>query len=329
MSDYDALREQNIAKRNAVFAEFFNEVNKLKEEDKHFQEDKKVKNFNEYEPPSKKRKINYNDKRDSTYKNKLRLEFHKEYNTRSRSTVSASDTSNDSDYNETTEEKTLKKSTPRLRVLFPWAKPFQRSIDLMVTGICDVDQKEEEYETDDDDEKEYNYHNNLLLSPDRPKRKKIKLKTSKSQYNLNSISSVDEVTQEMIDNVAKNTTIKKYSKINGISCHQCRQKTLDTKTICRSGECIGSRGKFCGPCLHGRYGEDIVKALKDPNWACPPCRGLCNCSLCRAKNGLAPTGILAPTVHEEGYSSVMDYLQSVENKNHDNDDDGDGDDNNK
>lgn len=48
------------------------------------------------------------------------------------------------------------------------------------------------------------------------------------------------------------------------------------------------------------------------DWACPPCRGLCNCSICRTRNGLAPTGILAPTAHEEGFSSVMDYLEAAE-----------------
>ena len=32
-----------------------------------------------------------------------------------------------------------------------------------------------------------------------------------------------------------------------------------------------------------RYNEDARKALKDPNWACPPCRGICNCSICLKK----------------------------------------------
>lgn len=326
MSDYDALREQNIAKRKAIFAEFFNEVNKIKEEEKSIEKESRVKKSNENEPPSKRRKLIYNDKKDDTFKSKLRLEFRKEYNTRSRAKVSANDTLNDSNNNENTE--LTKKRKPKLRVLFPWAKPFQRSIDLMKIGVCDVDEEEEESEDEtDDEEKEYNYNNNLLLSPERPKRKKKTFKISKAPYDPNSIPSVDEVTQEMIDNVAKRSTEKEYNKANGTCCHQCRQKTLDTKTICRSGECIGTRGQFCGPCLQGRYGEDVVKALKDPKWACPPCRGLCNCSICRTKNGLQPTGILLPIVHEEGYSSVMDYLQSVEEKN--NGDDDDDDDNNK
>lgn len=50
----------------------------------------------------------------------------------------------------------------------------------------------------------------------------------------------------------------------GSSCHQCRQKTVDTKTVCRSGFCVGAKGQFCGPCLKNRYGEDVRTVLLDP-----------------------------------------------------------------
>lgn len=50
----------------------------------------------------------------------------------------------------------------------------------------------------------------------------------------------------------------------GSTCHQCRQKTVDTKTCCRSENCRGIQGQFCGPCLRNRYGEDVKKALLDP-----------------------------------------------------------------
>lgn len=54
--------------------------------------------------------------------------------------------------------------------------------------------------------------------------------------------------------------------IESVTCimSPCRQKTLDTKTMCRSGSCVGVRGQFCGPCLKNRYGESAEKALKDP-----------------------------------------------------------------
>lgn len=137
---------------------------------------------------------------------------------------------------------------PKLQVLFPWAKPFQRSIDLMQMGVCDVDQEEEQYIDDDD------YH----IS------RKRGYQVTKAPYDPSSIPSVNEITDEMLNNVARKSSLKQYCKINGTSCHQCRQKTLDTKTVCRSGECIGVRGQFCGPCLKGRYGEDAIDALKDP-----------------------------------------------------------------
>lgn len=49
--------------------------------------------------------------------------------------------------------------------------------------------------------------------------------------------------------------------LQGSTCHQCRQKTTDTKTNCRNPECVGVRGQFCGPCLRNRYGEEVRDAL--------------------------------------------------------------------
>ena len=91
----------------------------------------------------------------------------------------------------------------------------------------------------------------------------------------------EDVTDEMLDNVADRVSEKVYNQSRGTTCHQCRQKTLDTKTVCRSGHCVGGRGMFCGVCLLNRYGEDAREALRDPNWSCPPCLDICNCSICR------------------------------------------------
>lgn len=114
-----------------------------------------------------------------------------------------------------------------------------------------------------------------------------------------------------LKNVAARSTIKQYSQ-NGTSCHQCRQKTLDSKTYCRNADCIGVRGQFCGPCLLNRYGEEAAVVLKDPNWKCPPCRSLCNCSICRTRKGKRPTGILAPIAFKYGHKSVKDFLNSLD-----------------
>lgn len=122
---------------------------------------------------------------------------------------------------------------------------------------------------------------------------------------------VEEVTESMLANIAKHSVGKTYDALNGTSCHQCRQKTTDIKSCCRSKECVGVRGQFCGPCLQNRYGESVHDALLDPDWVCPVCRGFCNCSICRNRNGKCATGILIGVAKHYGYSNVKDYLCSL------------------
>lgn len=303
MEDYESLRNKNIAERNAFFAELFEDAKKQAKEIKELKD--KYKNDDsedlENEPPRKRRR------RNSKQKLSMNPAECKRYNTRSR-TRSLNQTETDDE--QENGSKGSRRNKRKLRVLFPWAKPGQRSIDLMKMGVCDVDEEDEDYSNDDysdDDYSDDNYDDDDYRRP-----KKTFIKVNKAPYDPNNIPSVDEITEEMLENVAEIFSEKEYDKLNGTSCHQCRQKTLDTKTVCRSGECIGVRGQFCGPCLKGRYGENVVKVLKDPNWACPPCRGLCNCSICRTREGLAPTGMLVHTAHEEGFSSVLAYLQHAE-----------------
>nr|XP_033324850.1 cell division cycle-associated protein 7-like [Megalopta genalis] len=301
--DYDSLREKNIAERNAVFAEFFKDLksqsNELKELKSKYNDTENLEN----EPPKKRRRTISSAIADDNFKvNNVRLEFRKRYNTRSRSKTKTKDDSDEP-----------RKNRPKLQVLFPWAKPFQRSLDLMKMGVCDVDQENEQNGSNDDSDDnntddDYDEHDDDDVY--RPRRKGYKV--FKAPYDPDSIPSVDEITVHMLNNIAEKSSGKQYCKVKGTCCHQCRQKTLDTKTVCRSGVCIGIRGQFCGPCLRGRYGESALDALKDPNWACPPCRDLCNCSICRTRSGLPPTGILAPIAQEEGFTSVKDYLQSTE-----------------
>ncbi|XP_075966478.1 cell division cycle-associated protein 7-like [Anarhichas minor] len=128
------------------------------------------------------------------------------------------------------------------------------------------------------------------------------------------IRPVEDITEDEIQLVADNMTEKVYNRVTGSTCHQCRQKTVDTKTCCRSEDCRGIQGQFCGPCLRNRYGEDVKKALLDPEWRCPPCRGICNCSFCRLRDGRCPTGILFPLAQYHGFSDVHSYLSSLRNK---------------
>ena len=60
-----------------------------------------------------------------------------------------------------------------------------------------------------------------------------------------------------------------------------------------------------------RYGEDACEALMDPEWKCPPCRGFCNCSICRNRDGKGATGILIHLAQSKGFDNVKDYLFSL------------------
>ncbi|KAM9486971.1 cell division cycle-associated protein 7a [Clarias gariepinus] len=122
---------------------------------------------------------------------------------------------------------------------------------------------------------------------------------------------VEEITQAELDNICTNVREKVYNRATGSTCHQCRQKTIDTKTNCRNPECVGVRGQFCGPCLRNRYGEEVHDALLNPEWLCPPCRGICNCSFCRAREGRCATGVLVYLAKYHGYDNVHAYLKSL------------------
>ncbi|CAI5510242.1 unnamed protein product [Closterium sp. Naga37s-1] len=99
-----------------------------------------------------------------------------------------------------------------------------------------------------------------------------------------------------------------YDPVNGKSCHQCRQKTLGLRTECAACKDRSVCGQFCGDCLFLRYGENIEEALADPEWECPVCRDICNCSICRNRKGWGPTGQLFHKVWGAGYQSVAHYL---------------------
>ncbi|XP_072572061.1 cell division cycle-associated 7-like protein isoform X1 [Paramormyrops kingsleyae] len=123
---------------------------------------------------------------------------------------------------------------------------------------------------------------------------------------------LEDTTKEELESVANTSGDKIHDKQHGSTCHQCRQKTLDTKTVCRNPKCTGITGHFCGPCLKNRYGEEIRTALLDSMWVCPPCRGICNCSLCRKRDGRCATGILIHLAKFQGHTNVKDYLDSLQ-----------------
>ncbi|XP_033612256.1 cell division cycle-associated protein 7 [Fukomys damarensis] len=124
------------------------------------------------------------------------------------------------------------------------------------------------------------------------------------------IRPVEEITEDELENICSNSREKIYNRSLGSTCHQCRQKTIDTKTNCRNPDCWGIRGQFCGPCLRNRYGEEVKDALLDPDWHCPPCRGICNCSFCRQRDGRCATGVLVYLAKYHGFGNVHAYLKS-------------------
>ncbi|CAI9113628.1 OLC1v1014263C1 [Oldenlandia corymbosa var. corymbosa] len=105
-----------------------------------------------------------------------------------------------------------------------------------------------------------------------------------------------------------------YDSLNGKSCHQCRQKTMDFSVSCknhtREKQCTLH---YCHRCLLNRYGEkaEEVTAL-ELKWKCPYCRGVCNCCKCMKRRGCMPTGRLFLVAKAKGYSSVSDMLQLEE-----------------
>ncbi len=131
-----------------------------------------------------------------------------------------------------------------------------------------------------------------------------------------------------------------------VTCHFCRQRTTEQKTSC--SKCAGvnsyyggpGRGIWCGACrvvwrsshldfvvspsltpacsptragscLQGRIGENIHEVLDNPDWICPCCRDICNCSgvnCMRLKRGWFPTNQLSREAGDQGYKSVAHYL---------------------
>jgi hypothetical protein len=75
------------------------------------------------------------------------------------------------------------------------------------------------------------------------------------------------------------------------------------------GRVVGgkARGHWCGSCLEMRVGENIDEVLQWPEWRCPVCRDVCNCSgvnCIRARRNLFPTNQLIHEATRLGYPSV-------------------------
>jgi len=110
-----------------------------------------------------------------------------------------------------------------------------------------------------------------------------------------------------------------YDSKLGVTCHWCRQKTLEEHVECTAEGCGGGARlpvAFCRMCLRNRHGEDVQLAIASNCWVCPACRGscgpgcttCCNCGPCRKKAGLGPTHQLIKQARNTGFENVHDYL---------------------
>ncbi|XP_063308460.1 cell division cycle-associated 7-like protein isoform X1 [Pelobates fuscus] len=156
------------------------------------------------------------------------------------------------------------------------------------------------------------YRKGALLKQTMSEEEREEYQRRRRSSKYTSFRSVEDITEEELENVAVTVKDKIYDKIVGSTCHQCRQKTVDTKTVCRNLGCGGVRGQFCGPCLRNRYGEDVRTALLDPDWICPSCRDICNCSYCRKRDGRCATGMLIHLAKFYGHDNVKEYLESLQ-----------------
>ncbi|KAL6747477.1 zinc-finger domain of monoamine-oxidase A repressor R1-domain-containing protein [Haematococcus lacustris] len=113
-----------------------------------------------------------------------------------------------------------------------------------------------------------------------------------------------------------------YDSKHGVTCHWCRQKTLEEHVTCSNPGCGKGRRlptSFCKMCLKNRHGEDCVAAAASGSWQCPGCRGscgagcvcCCNCGPCRKKLSLEPTHQVVRLAKEAGFTNVHDYLVHI------------------
>lgn len=185
-----------------------------------------------------------------------------------------------------------RKSPKRLSPLLPPSGPTRRSSRLQnVTPISYSEVQRSNKDTSLEDERD------LLGEGSRPE-----VYTDKHEKLL---GNAEKSWTLFVDGVGRDGK-RIYDPVNGKTCHQCRQKTLGHRTHC--SKCGMVQGQFCGDCLYMRYGEHVLEANQNPDWICPVCRGICNCSLCRQAKGWAPTGPLYRKICKLGFKSVAHYL---------------------
>lgn len=312
LSDYELLREKNIQERKQLiealmkdFQDFKSSVSTPKPTTPRVPKPRKLSGENEWSP-----------RRERTRRSRFQP-YHSPPRTRSRrGSVSSSVASSPSDWQQLENEEEEEYPPLFLKFRFGKNQPPRDNPSDGDSSDDDVTCYVEDMDVKRIKEASRNLSSSFTWSP--VKRSSVDGSGSSSSRKGNSIFDPNvniampkDITEKDLRLIADRSGNKIYNQSVGTTCHQCRQKTIDTKTVCRSGECCGVRGMFCGPCLKNRYGEDVREALLNPKWMCPPCRGLCNCSICRNRNGKSATGILINIARARGFDNVKDYLESL------------------
>ncbi|KAJ4832668.1 hypothetical protein Tsubulata_047354 [Turnera subulata] len=141
-------------------------------------------------------------------------------------------------------------------------------------------------------------------------RKKIKTRISRRATSAAAAAATTPGPSRKIRRRKKHTVVRVvgariYDPLNGKTCHQCRQKTLNLKATCKQKECASH---YCHKCLWNRYGVKAEETACLNDWICPRCRGVCNCSMCMKKRGHRPTGIFIHAAKANGFCSVSEML---------------------
>lgn len=94
---------------------------------------------------------------------------------------------------------------------------------------------------------------------------------------------------------------------NLLHCTGTREFTANGRPLPRAVPCNAA---FCTRCLFNRYGDQKDEKADNSDWVCPVCRLVCNCSVCRRKRGLLPTGVMAGRVdNAEASTSTAPHVR--------------------
>lgn len=98
------------------------------------------------------------------------------------------------------------------------------------------------------------------------------------RHRVSSFCSVKDITEEDLENVAVTVQDKVYDKVLGNRCHQCWQKTFNSKTIWNQS-CGDMKTVLWAVPAESLWGG-CVDSIAGSKGRCPPCLGISICCYC-------------------------------------------------